>query len=87
VTGHRDTVVKREFTTLQQSIIILQQSIIIPTWYITHEIIEEPSRRPQAFYPFGEQVKLGTSKGGLDHEDGTRIFYVLHGPFRPRYGV
>jgi hypothetical protein len=80
VTGHRDTVVKREFTTLQQS-------IIIPTWYITHEIIEEPSRRPQAFYPSEEQVKLGTSKGGLDHEDGIRIFYVLHGPFRPRYGV
>jgi hypothetical protein len=26
----------------------------------------------------------GASKGGLDHEDGIRFFYVLHRPFRPR---
>jgi hypothetical protein len=26
----------------------------------------------------------GASLGGLDHEDGIWISYVLHGPYRPR---
>jgi hypothetical protein len=30
-----------------------------------------------------KQVSLGASKGGLDHEDWTRISYVPHRPSRP----
>jgi hypothetical protein len=46
-------------------------------------------RLPFSFFFFlygglGGKVKLGASKGGLDHEDGIRFFYVLHRPFRPR---